>query len=135
MTDGFGDGRTKGRVFNRTGRNGQEDRITPYKAPHVPGLVTHVPKLPKSGWQTQALCGQNQARDYWFPRDVEGTSESKQSRIRAHYRAKAREICGVCPVKAQCNQLAEATKPQEGIWAGREWTTDGPAAYDPIELF
>jgi len=64
-------------------------------------------------WQEDALCAQatlaeedpqaqGEVADAWF---------STKSR-------KAKELCQICPVKADCLELALTISPYSGIWAG-----------------
>ena len=63
-------------------------------------------------WQLKALCRGNHAYLFFPP----STFERKEDRERRETKAKA--ICGVCPVKAECYQHAVAIREPFGIWGG-----------------
>jgi WhiB family transcriptional regulator, redox-sensing transcriptional regulator len=63
-------------------------------------------------WQLKALCRGNHAYLFFPP----STFERKEDRERRETKAKA--ICGVCPVRAECYQHAVAIREPFGIWGG-----------------
>jgi WhiB family redox-sensing transcriptional regulator len=65
-----------------------------------------------SDWQTQALCRGNHSHLFFPP----STFERKDERERREERAKA--ICKVCPVKAECLDYAVRIREPYGIWGG-----------------
>lgn len=136
MTDGWGDGRTKGRVFNPKGRGGAAGRSTNVSlydgAKDKWPIVKDVPTDAKGRWQTEALCGQPHERNYWFPRELVGNDLDRQ---RAQHRQTAKAYCAQCPVLAACAAFAKATRPTDGIWAGVEYGNDGPKTDQTEELF
>ena len=66
----------------------------------------------KDDWQLKALCRGNHAYLFFPP----STFERKEERERQEMKAKA--ICGVCPVKAECYEHAVAIREPFGIWGG-----------------
>jgi WhiB family redox-sensing transcriptional regulator len=63
-------------------------------------------------WQPLALCRGNHSHLFFPP----STTERKDERERREVRAKS--ICGVCPVKAQCLDYAMTIREPYGIWGG-----------------
>ena len=63
-------------------------------------------------WQPVALCRGNHSHLFFPP----STAERKDERERRELRAKS--ICGVCPVKAQCLEYAMEIREPYGIWGG-----------------
>lgn len=63
-------------------------------------------------WQAQALCRGNHAHLFFPP----STFERKDDRLRREARAKA--ICDVCPVQAECFEHAVRVGEPFGIWGG-----------------
>jgi WhiB family redox-sensing transcriptional regulator len=68
--------------------------------------------LPSEDWQLKALCRGNHAHLFFPP----STFERKDDRERRESRAKA--ICNVCPVLAECTSYALTIKEPFGIWGG-----------------
>lgn len=66
----------------------------------------------KDDWQLSALCRGNHAHLFFPP----STFERKEDRERREIKAKA--ICGVCPVRADCYQHAISIREPFGIWGG-----------------
>lgn len=66
----------------------------------------------KDDWQLRALCRGNHAYLFFPP----STFERKDERERRETKAKA--ICGVCPVRAECFEHAVAIREPFGIWGG-----------------
>jgi len=63
-------------------------------------------------WQPVALCRGNHSHLFFPP----STTERKDERERREARAKS--ICKVCPVRAECLRYALAIKEPYGIWGG-----------------
>lgn len=63
-------------------------------------------------WQLDALCRGNHAYLFFPP----STFERKEERERRE--AKAKAICGVCPVKEPCCAHAVEIREPFGIWGG-----------------
>ena len=63
-------------------------------------------------WQPVALCRGNHSHLFFPPT----TSERKDERERRELRAKA--VCQVCPVQADCLSYAMESTEQYGIWGG-----------------
>lgn len=63
-------------------------------------------------WQPVALCRGNHSHLFFPPT----TSERKEERERRELRAKA--VCRVCPVQADCLRYAIESTEQYGIWGG-----------------
>ncbi len=63
-------------------------------------------------WQPVALCRGNHSHLFFPP----STAERKDERERREARAKS--ICSVCPVKAQCVEYAMEIREPYGIWGG-----------------
>lgn len=57
-------------------------------------------------WAERGLCRETDG-DLWFP--AQGDHKASQA---------AKEICGWCPVKAQCADWALTSREQHGIWGG-----------------
>ncbi len=68
--------------------------------------------LPDRSWQTAALCRGNHSYLFFPP----STVERKDERERRETKAKA--ICTVCPVKAECLDFAMKIREPYGIWGG-----------------
>lgn len=144
LTDSFGDGRTKGRVFNPNGNNGSQnknDYPPMYTRPKTKAEMqlnqaeTFAARSGGSGWQEDANCAVPRKHNYWFPLDVVGSDGTTHARRHA-YRAAAKHLCETCPVITQCAKFAKAMKPTDGIWAGVEYNSNGPRKADqPEELF
>ncbi len=67
---------------------------------------------PSRAWQSEALCRGNQAQLFFPP----STIERKEERERRE--AKAKAICGVCPVRRDCSDYAVGIREPYGIWGG-----------------
>lgn len=63
-------------------------------------------------WQVIGLCRGNHSHLFFPP----STFERKDERERREIRAKA--ICQVCPVKADCIEFAMRIREPYGIWGG-----------------
>jgi WhiB family redox-sensing transcriptional regulator len=63
-------------------------------------------------WQPVALCRGNHSHLFFPP----STTERKDERERREVRAKS--ICRICPVKAQCLDYAMEIREPYGIWGG-----------------
>jgi WhiB family redox-sensing transcriptional regulator len=63
-------------------------------------------------WQPVALCRGNHSHLFFPP----STTERKDERERREVRAKS--ICRICPVKAQCLDYATEIREPYGIWGG-----------------
>ncbi|MGH8936508.1 MAG: WhiB family transcriptional regulator [Acidimicrobiia bacterium] len=63
-------------------------------------------------WQRRALCRGNHSHLFFPP----STFERKEDRERREARAKA--ICSVCPVQAECLDYALHIREPYGIWGG-----------------
>ena len=63
-------------------------------------------------WQPVALCRGNHSHLFFPP----STQERKEERERREVRAKS--ICKICPVQAQCYEYAMAIREPYGIWGG-----------------
>jgi WhiB family redox-sensing transcriptional regulator len=72
------------------------------------GMTTLSP----DDWQLRALCRGNHAHLFFPP----STFERKDDRERREIRAKA--ICNVCPVQADCSAYALTIREPFGIWGG-----------------
>ena len=66
--------------------------------------------LPRRDWISQAAC-KGKPSDWWYPE----YPFTKSRRVRA---AKAKEICGTCPVADQCLEYALKWE-LDGIWGGK----------------
>ena len=65
---------------------------------------------PDSLWRAEAAC-RDLPSDWWFPMDA------VLKRVRRP--GKAEQVCEDCPVAVQCEAYARATRPTDGIWAGK----------------
>lgn len=63
-------------------------------------------------WQPVALCRGNHSHLFFPP----STAERKDERERRELRAKS--ICQVCPVQADCLEYAVTIREPYGIWGG-----------------
>jgi WhiB family redox-sensing transcriptional regulator len=63
-------------------------------------------------WQPIALCRGNHSHLFFPP----STAERKEERERREERAKS--ICVICPVRAQCLDYAMVIREPYGIWGG-----------------
>lgn len=63
-------------------------------------------------WQPVALCRGNHSHLFFPP----STPERKDERERREIRAKS--ICKICPVRAECLEYATAIREPYGIWGG-----------------
>jgi WhiB family redox-sensing transcriptional regulator len=63
-------------------------------------------------WHPVALCSGNHSHLFFPP----STQEKKEERERREIRAKA--VCQVCPVVAECREYAFEIKEPYGIWGG-----------------
>jgi WhiB family redox-sensing transcriptional regulator len=63
-------------------------------------------------WQQRAACKGPQAAVFFPPSQVERKDE------REAREARAKEICGLCPVRRQCLDYALAIREPHGIWGG-----------------
>ena len=73
--------------------------------------MTNVAAVDRS-WQMKGLCRGNHSYLFFPP----STVERKDDRERREIKAKA--ICSVCPVKADCLEFAVEIKEPYGIWGG-----------------
>ncbi len=67
---------------------------------------------PDRSWQPVALCSGNHSHLFFPP----STQERKEERERRELRAKA--VCQICPVKAECMEYALTIREPYGIWGG-----------------
>lgn len=51
----------------------------------------------------------------WWDLTIDGRDESDRQRRRRH--AKARKVCGYCPLLARCADAVDPTR-DHGVWAG-----------------
>ena len=74
-----------------------------------------MPIIPNddSMWMADGLCRQPGAGDLWFPDMGAGMTTTVR---------KAKETCGVCPVRERCLDWALAYDEQFGIWGGVNMT-------------
>ena len=63
-------------------------------------------------WVTAACRGPHQ--EIFFPPIVTETRRAKRRR-----EARAKEICGTCPIMAECLRIALQRNEQHGIWGGQ----------------
>ena len=63
-------------------------------------------------WQAKGLCRGNHASLFFPP----STTERKEDRDRREHKAKA--VCTVCMVKAECLEFALVNGEKFGIWGG-----------------
>lgn len=63
-------------------------------------------------WQTRAACRGPQAVIFYPPSTFE---RKEERRLRE---AKAKDICGTCPVSVECLDYALAIHEPHGIWGG-----------------
>ena len=63
-------------------------------------------------WQAKGLCRGNHASLFFPP----STTERKEDRDRREHKAKA--VCTVCMVKAECLEFALEIREPYGIWGG-----------------
>lgn len=61
-------------------------------------------------WMDAAACRHHPQPDIWFAAGVAEWAD----------RAEALEVCGRCPVRAECADLGMATGAEFGIWGGME---------------
>jgi WhiB family redox-sensing transcriptional regulator len=64
------------------------------------------------GWQFDAACRGEDSALFFAPNYFE-KREQKDGR-----EAKAKAICGVCPVRRECLEYALRTREAHGIWGG-----------------
>jgi len=64
------------------------------------------------GWQWRAACRGDDAGLFFAPSQPE-TREEREVREQ-----KAKAICGVCPVRAECLEYAVRIREPHGIWGG-----------------
>ena len=64
------------------------------------------------GWQWRAACRGDDTGLFYPPSDIE-TRDTKLLR-----EARAKAICGVCPVRIECLEYAIRIREPHGIWGG-----------------
>lgn len=73
---------------------------------HLPG-----PNADLWDWQLHGTCRGEESSVFFHP-------EGERGRARASREARAKAICGACPVLAQCRAHALAVAEPYGIWGG-----------------
>lgn len=88
--------------------------LVPSRAAGVPGghIVLDGVATADRSWQLQGLCRGNHAALFFPP----SNTERKEDRERREHKAKA--ICSVCTVKAECLDFAIEIREPYGIWGG-----------------
>lgn len=64
------------------------------------------------GWQWKAACRGEDASVFYPPSHLE-EREAKRDRER-----RAKELCGICPVRMECLEYALRTREPFGVWGG-----------------
>lgn len=77
--------------------------------------MTALPQLyaaPGTEWQQAGLCRAEDSGVFFPPAQFEHKPE------REDREAKAKSICGRCPVRGECLDWALATREPHGVWGG-----------------
>ena len=62
-------------------------------------------------WQVDGLCRGRDSAQFFHPDGERGSSRNRRE-------LKAKELCGSCPVRAECAAHALATHEPYGVWGG-----------------
>ncbi|MGE2733816.1 WhiB family transcriptional regulator [Mycolicibacterium vaccae] len=71
-------------------------------------------------WRSRAACRNHPHPDLFFPDPSDKPGQREAARI-----------CAMCPVTAECADLADSMKARDGVWAGLGRTDTGRAARPP----
>ncbi|WP_342357778.1 WhiB family transcriptional regulator [Rhodococcus qingshengii] len=83
--------------------------MTPERQPIMLGNPVSIES--ERTWRRHARC-------HYFNADLFFAQEGENRAQRLHRERQAKQICQICPVRAECDDLAERTHTQYGIWGG-----------------
>ncbi|WP_083864711.1 WhiB family transcriptional regulator [Nocardia brevicatena] len=75
------------------------------------GIQRHRPATEDWDWQTRGSCRGVESAVFFHP-------DGERGRARADRVRRAKEICGTCPVLAQCRSYALSVSEPYGVWGG-----------------
>lgn len=74
-------------------------------------------------WQFEGACRTSSPEVFFHPEGERGPARRRRD-------ARAKEVCGTCPVLAQCREHALAAREPYGVWGGM--TEDERTAYHAL---